>query len=150
MLPLIRRVLQVVAKTGGGVDAGDLAAELVGGVVAVAGALLAVACDTVADDLMGHAAVARYFYGDGTVLHDRFVAAFDDACDEFLCSAFSNALLALVADSSDFLDPAQHVLVGFRAQDFNFRLYCNHVFSSFYNYYGIDPIGNTSRSVSRV
>ena len=104
---------------------------------------------------MGHAAVARYFYGDGAVLNDGFMAAFDDACDEFLCSAFSNALLALVADSSDFLDPAQHVLVGFRAQDFNFRLYCNHVFSSFYNdnsYFLVNlrSIGNTSRSVSRV
>jgi len=54
--------------------------------------------------------------------------AFRNACDEFLCSAFSNALLALVADSSDFLDPAQHILVGFGAQDFNFRLYCNHNF----------------------
>ena len=77
---------------------------------------------------MGHAAVARYFYSDGAVLNDGFMAAFDDACDEFLCSAFSNALLALVADSSDFLDPAQHILVGFGAQDFNFRLYCNHNF----------------------
>ena len=95
-------VVQIIGKSGCQVDTGDLVSKFIFRIVTVAGALLAVACDTVADDLMGHAAVARYFYSDGAVLNDGFMAAFDDACDEFLCSAFSNALLALVADSSDF------------------------------------------------
>ena len=39
VLPPVGGVVQVVAEAGGGVDADDLSAELVGGVVAVAGAL---------------------------------------------------------------------------------------------------------------
>ena len=41
--------------------------------------LLAVACDTAADDLMGHAAVARLVSAMEPALNDGFTAAFDVA-----------------------------------------------------------------------
>ena len=113
-----------------GADERQLVAELVVGVVAVPGTLLRVAGDAVADDFMGHAPVTGNTYRHLFVFDDGFVAALDDAGDEFPGRVGVDLVLAFVAGPSGPLDVLQDFLAVYR-HDFKTRFDDFHTFCSF-------------------
>ena len=112
-------------------DDGDLAAKAILGVIAVACTFLAVGGQTVAHDLMGHAAIADKLDCDVKVLQHGLMTALDDAGHKSGGAGIGDFILRLVAHTATALNVLEDSSTVQRSEDFNIWINDFHVFNPF-------------------
>ena len=103
------------------VDHRDLIVKFVTTVVAVTCAFLAVACDTMAHDLMCHTAVTHETNGHIFMLDHRFMLSCQKTFDKFLCRILRDLSFTFVADTADTFDLFYNLFVIVHIYDFYTR-----------------------------
>ena len=91
-------------------DECQLVSEFILGIVAVARALLRIACQTVADPFVGYAPVADYPDADRVMLNWAFMPPRQHMPDQTLRAAFAYSGFGFIADPSAQLEMLKHLL----------------------------------------
>ena len=110
-----------------GADDGDFTAKALLGIVAVAGALLAVGGHAMPDNFMGHTPVTHKLDRDVKVLQDGLMATLDDASHKLDGAGVSDFVLRLIADPPAQLNVLEDGLAIQRGEDFGIGIDDFHV-----------------------